>query len=787
VADNFDGRDLSGQKVPRGTGLSFARATLVGAELSGDYPSCVFDGADLSEAHGVGANLRGASFRGARLQRARMFHALCTGADFSGADLSNASLERSELESARLVGASLGNADLFCAALSQADLTNADLSGAFLVGTRFAGAKLSGAKLSGCDFFGADTEGADFAKAESAAVTPFAGMPGPAVTKFNAIATKAPKLVVTFRVKGATGTAELKLHFENAAGRYYPCGWAFVEARSGARRDGLLQAAPDSSTAPTHHLLTMARLFHAGRVDFESLTVKSSKSRVKGNALKELVIGAIAEAFATEPAAAAGSPSAAGFDPKQEALRPLREGRIDDWNRDRLYLALGDDAPSAPAALAALRAPHDFRRVALSKLDLSGADLSELTLAGADLRGARLRGARLSAANMTEAALEEADLGGAVAVGATFERARLRGASLAGADLRYANLSGADLTGADLAGANLLGARGAEARAEPATDGKAAAGSRGSTRVVFDRSLDSGGSTGTVSSVSFAPAGRTLLAVVAAHGKPAHLDVVDFENVDAPSERQVEGFRAQRIHFDEDGAAIGLGREIVRLDVARRHVKQLPPEGVLSPTGFRLVDRARLAFLASSMSVASADLGTARRRDVYMDYNVSIISADLSPNGRYVALNSGRYVFVRSFATGKQVKRLEITGSQAHAVCFSPDSSLLACGTNRGTIDVFVTGTFERCATLKHPATIHVLAFSRSGRRLASASWDISPRDVARGVRVWDTATMSLEAEVDWDRAMADGLSFSADESLLAVAEWDRCRYLVVELGAHRY
>ena len=94
-------------------------------------------GADLRDAHLIGADLSHAVLAGAILRGATLGHAHLSLADLSGADLghahlSSADLSGADLSHAHLIGADLSLADLSHADLTDADLRDADLSGAGL-------------------------------------------------------------------------------------------------------------------------------------------------------------------------------------------------------------------------------------------------------------------------------------------------------------------------------------------------------------------------------------------------------------------------------------------------------------------------------------------------------------------------------------------------------------------------------------------------------------------------------------------------------------------------------
>jgi uncharacterized protein YjbI with pentapeptide repeats len=132
--------------------------------------------------------------------------------------------------------------------------------------------------------------------------------------------------------------------------------------------------------------------------------------------------GVLVKTLAEKIRRVAMADQAAKVPTKEELIKLLREGKIEEFNKVR---------------------PHP-------KVDLEG-----VYLEGADLRGADLRGADLRGACLEGVLLWDADLGGA-----DLRRANLEKADLTGADLREANLAGTDFREADLKDANLWGVKG---------------------------------------------------------------------------------------------------------------------------------------------------------------------------------------------------------------------------------------------------------------------------------------------------------------------------------------
>ncbi|MFO7564008.1 MAG: DUF2169 domain-containing protein [Enhygromyxa sp.] len=142
---NFIKTDLRGAVFDQATLASCtflacngAAVRFVGADLQNArfVEGCTLDGADLSEARMIGANLRGTSLRAANLRKA-----VLDGADLSECDLAEAKLYQVVARGARF---------------EVSDLREAELISANLMGASFARATIYGADLRGANLHGAD-------------------------------------------------------------------------------------------------------------------------------------------------------------------------------------------------------------------------------------------------------------------------------------------------------------------------------------------------------------------------------------------------------------------------------------------------------------------------------------------------------------------------------------------------------------------------------------------------------------------------------------------------------
>jgi uncharacterized protein YjbI with pentapeptide repeats len=266
---------------------------------------------------------------------------------------------------------------------------------------------------------------------------------GPSLAAIEEIAKRAERLRFSFRMNLARGYVEVKVDIRSSgstwnvdvsAARHEPSGTTWIPLRALSASGQLLEL--------TEHLDDC-------KIVPDSLEVTSSKSPVKGVALREAVVAALEETFPTNTEME---------EPESRArllVRQLRGGSAtrDGWN------ALTDSDRAAYGPYRAL----DLRNHNLEQFDLSFLDFQRSIFAGASLRGSRLSGS-----NLNHCSLEHSDLSGSFCSGARFHAANLGNTNLTDADLKqsklrganltHANLTRADLRGADLSGADLTGA-----------------------------------------------------------------------------------------------------------------------------------------------------------------------------------------------------------------------------------------------------------------------------------------------------------------------------------------
>ncbi|HEY2585333.1 MAG TPA: pentapeptide repeat-containing protein [Tepidisphaeraceae bacterium] len=281
----------------------FADASLVCAEVYGNLKETSIAGAraDGLNVFGYPAGSRTVEksvFRGASLDCARFHRIKFSAADFEGAilsssvfddcNLSNGNFRSAKLSGANLTGCDLKGADFSNADLTRSNLADADLTEANVRGANLADAHLRDAVLNNVDF--STAKGYDPVAAQG-------GSAGPAMTQLDSVTATAKRIQIAFHVDGGTSKAANNSEIQiDSAGLQY--GW-------GVRL-------PNSVAAPIYRrtrggkqmsdaLLEAARAVGSLPVRFETIEVNTTKSPLKANELRQVVIDAVAEAFRQRP------------------------------------------------------------------------------------------------------------------------------------------------------------------------------------------------------------------------------------------------------------------------------------------------------------------------------------------------------------------------------------------------------------------------------------------------------------------------------------------------------
>lgn len=453
---NLDGARLVKTHLNNVLRCRLRKADLTEACVSGSLEGSDISGSCLFKAKASHSKGTGAIFRTANLREANFEHGSFPQADFTNADLSHAIFEQSDLSGAKFVKAKLVQVDLSRANLSGADLSKANLRGANLANADLSNAILAGANLEGANLTGTVFAGVDLSQARGLESTVRGGGAlGPPLQELEDVAKQTPRLEMDV-VLDLDGKS-LEVHFFSIVEYSY---------RAGVRVQGQSQWGYPRTLSDL--MLFVARKWAMGKLQYETLKVKSSKCPLAPRRLRKLVLDAWCEARGEEV-------------PSEESLRTQKVARksSEEETRARFLAELRSGAEGVERWNARTRqerkkAGH-FREADLSGAALTGVDLQGLDFQGANFTAATLTSAQLKRVRFIEANLENACLEDAAVEQGNFRRANFRGAnlkkahgygasfhaadfekaSLANADLRWCSFRGANFRQADLREAGL--------------------------------------------------------------------------------------------------------------------------------------------------------------------------------------------------------------------------------------------------------------------------------------------------------------------------------------------
>ncbi|MFV9504218.1 MAG: serine/threonine protein kinase [Oscillochloridaceae bacterium umkhey_bin13] len=148
--------------------------------------------------------------------------------------------------------------------------------------------------------------------------------------------------------------------------------------------------------------------------------------------------------------------------------------------------------------------------------------------------------------------------------------------------------------------------------------------------------------------------------------------------------------------------------------------------------------------------------------------DAAVGAALYAPDASLIAVGLGTTVELRDGATLEPIRRLEDHGGEISALAFSPDSGVLAVGTQDDpSIRIWDLRSGRELRRLEgHTGWIRSLAFSPDGSLLASGSTD-------QQIVLWDAATGQEVRRLSGHRDFLGNLSFSPDGTRLASASRD--------------
>jgi WD40 repeat protein len=193
--------------------------------------------------------------------------------------------------------------------------------------------------------------------------------------------------------------------------------------------------------------------------------------------------------------------------------------------------------------------------------------------------------------------------------------------------------------------------------------------------------------------------------------------------------------------------------------------------GVFSPDG------TRLASASSDGTVKVWDAATGQELSTLKGDGGPLWDLAFHPDGRRLAACGYRTLKVWDTTTGQVLLSHPGTGpsSTAWSVAFSPDGQTLVSGggvwQQYGEVRFWDLATGRQARSFRaHTGFVYSLAFSPSGRRLATASGDYTKGEV----KVWDMTDGRELLTLGGHAALVRRVAFSRDGRLLATASWDQ-------------
>ena len=198
--------------------------------------------------------------------------------------------------------------------------------------------------------------------------------------------------------------------------------------------------------------------------------------------------------------------------------------------------------------------------------------------------------------------------------------------------------------------------------------------------------------------------------------------------------------------------------------------------------------KTRLTFLVVFLSFSVSCLLNAFAQEYMKDYLPEGAKARIGkgfvydiaffPDNTKLAVASSIGVWIYDKQTGKELDLLTGHTRPVYSLCFNPDGSELASGSNDKTIRLWDSNTGETKATLSgHTGSVYSVAFSPDGKILASGSSDST-------IRLWDPHTGKIKTTLTGHKRSVYSVAFSPDGNTLVSGSRDEfIRFWDVQTG----
>jgi RNA polymerase sigma factor (sigma-70 family) len=171
-----------------------------------------------------------------------------------------------------------------------------------------------------------------------------------------------------------------------------------------------------------------------------------------------------------------------------------------------------------------------------------------------------------------------------------------------------------------------------------------------------------------------------------------------------------------------------------------------------------------------------------------LEVNEGVQSLAFSPSGTTLLCgNTGNFGEATSYdprlwdvATGKEVRRFHVPGGSGCPATFSPDGKYLACQSGASLL-VWEAGTGRWVRQIPlgkkpvFPLSVTAVAFSPDSRTLVSVERDATLQNPVSAVRFWELASAKERLSIPCPPAWYADVCYSPDGKVLAVADAEHC------------